>query len=240
MQIRDLSDTTCGFSLTGPKSREVLERLTHEDVSHQALPFMGCRTMDVGLIRAKVGRLSVGGELGFEINCNALEHIELRNLLLAAGAESEIREYGFYAMNSLRLEKSFGIWNAEFMQAYTPGMTGMDRWIDWSKPDFMGRAAALKEKDQNTAPQRLVTLEVDADNADASGYEPIWQNGKRVGFVTSGGYGHTVGKSLAMALIEPDLAEPGVELTTHIVGVERGARVIPPSPHDPSGSRMRM
>lgn len=240
VQIRDLSDTTCGFSLTGPKSRDVLERLTHEDVSHDALPFMGCRIMDIGLIRAKVGRLSVGGELGYEINCNALEHIELRNLLRAAGAESGIREYGFYAMNSLRLEKSFGIWNAEFMQAYTPGMTGMDRWIDWSKSDFMGREAALKEKDQNTAAQRLVTLEVDADNADASGYEPVWQDGKRVGFVTSGGYGHTVGKSLAMALIDPGLTDPGVELTTHIVGVERGARVIPPSPHDPSGSRMRM
>ena len=237
--VRDISDTIVGFSLSGPNSRRVLESLTHQDVSHGALPFMGCTTMDVGLIRARVGRLSVAGELGYEINCHASEHITLREMLLAAGAEHGIREYGYYALNSLRLEKSFGIWSAEFMQNYTPGMTGLDRWIDFNKDDFIGREAALAEKQQNTAPQRLVTLEIDADGADASGYEPVWQNDRRVGFITSGGYGHWVGKSLAMALVEPRLIEPGTELSCHVVGQERAALVIAPSPHDPQGQRMR-
>jgi dimethylglycine dehydrogenase len=239
VRIRDISDATCGFSLSGPNSRKVLEKLTHQDVSPAAMPFMGCTTLDLGLIRAKVGRLSVTGELGYEIHCHALEHISLREMLLEAGADQGMREFGFYAMNSLRLEKSFGIWNAEFMQDRTPGMTGMDRWIAWNKGDFVGREAALKEKEGNTAPQRLVTLEVDADGADASGYEPVWQNGSRVGYVTSGGFGHTVGKSLAMALVPPDQVEPGTELSVHVVGVERGARVIPPSPYDPAGEAMR-
>ncbi len=239
VQVRDISDATCGFSLSGPNSRKVLEKLTHQDVGNEAFPIFGCRTLDVGLIRAKVARMSVTGELGYEINCGALEHIALREMLLEAGAEFGIREFGFYAMNSLRLEKSFGIWNAEFMQDRTPGMTGMDRWIAWDKGDFHGKDAARQEKDGNTAPLRLVTLEVDSDGADASGYEPIWKDGKRVGYVTSGGYGHTVGKSLAMALLEPDYLALGTELSVHIVGVERTARVIPASPHDPQGACMR-
>ena len=200
---------------------------------------MGCASLDIGLIRAKVGRLSVAGELGYEINCSAAEHITLREMLLEAGAEYGLREYGYYALNSLRLEKSFGIWSAEFTQGYTPGMTGMDRWIAFDKGDFVGREAALGERDNGAAPHKLVTLEVDAEDADASGFEPVWKDGKRVGFITSGGYGHTVQMSLAMALLDPSLTEPGTELTTHVVGVERAARVIEPSPHDPKGARMR-
>jgi dimethylglycine dehydrogenase len=237
--VRDISDAMVGFSLSGPNARKVLEKLTHQDVGDAALPFMGCTEMDVGLIRTRVGRLSVTGELGYEINCAAAEHITLREILLEAGAGLGMREYGYYALNSLRLEKSFGIWSKEFTQGYTPGMTGMDRWIDFSKADFIGKAAAQEERDRNTAPQRLVTLEVASPDADASGYEPVWKDGKRIGFVTSGGYGHTVRKSLAMALVAPELAEPGTRLKTHIVGVERDAVVIEPSPHDPSGSRMR-
>ena len=238
VSVRDIGDEIVGFSLAGPKSREVIEKLTDRDVS--ALPFMGCGHFDIGLIRAKVGRLSVAGELGYEIHCHASEHIALRRELLVAGADFGIREYGYNALLSLRLEKSFGIWSAEFTQGYTPGMTGMDRWIDWNKDTFIGREAALAERNGNGPPQVLVTLEVDADDADASGYEPIWSGEKRVGFVTSGGYGHTVGKSLAMALVDRDHAAEGSELSVHIVGMERAARVIPPSPYDPAGKVMRV
>ena len=239
ISVLDISDATVGFGLSGPRSRDVLAKLTHQDVSNEALPFMGCAALDVGLVRAKVGRLSVAGELGYEINVSAAEHIVLREMLLDAGRDLGIREWGFYAMNSLRLEKSFGIWSCEFTQGYTPGMTGMDRWIAWNKGEFNGRGAALAEREKNTAPQRLVTLEVDALDADASGYEPVWKDGRRVGFVTSGGYGHHVGKSLAMALVDVEHAQTGEELHTHVVGVERGARIIESSPYDPGGAAMR-
>ena len=239
VSVRDISDATVGFALSGPRSRDVLAKLTHQDISNEALPFMGCATLDVGLVRARVGRLSVAGELGYEINVSAAEHIVLRRMLLEAGRDLGLREYGFYAMNSLRLEKSFGIWSCEFTQGYTPGMTGMDRWIAWNKGEFTGREAALAEREKNTAPQKLVTLEVDALDADASGYEPVWKDGRRVGFITSGGYGHHAGKSLAMALIDVEHAQTGEELHTHVVGVERGARIIASSPYDPSGAAMR-
>lgn len=195
--------------------------------------------MDVGMIRAKVGRLSVCGELGYEIHCHAIEHIALRKMLLAAGAKFGMQEIGFNALLSLRMEKSFGIWSAEFTQGYTAGMTGMDRWIDWQKDDFIGRDAAIQERDKGGAEQCLVTLEVDAVDADAGGYEPIWQGDERVGFVTSGAYGHSLQKSLAMGLVKRDLANPGTELSVHIVGVERPCRVIAASPYDPQGKAMR-
>ena len=238
VSVRDISDGVVGFSLSGPQSRALLELVTHEDVSDEAMPFMNCRELDVGLIRARVGRISVAGELGYEIHCSAAEHVLLRRLLVEAGAEVEAIEYGYNALLSLRMEKSFGIWSAEYRQEYTPGMTGLDRWIDWSK-DFIGAEAARKENELDTSPRKLVTLEVDATDADASSYQPVWRDGSRVGYITSGEYGHTVGKSLAMALIDREHTEVGTELTVHVVGQERGARIIPPSPHDPTGSAMR-
>ncbi|WP_299298480.1 FAD-dependent oxidoreductase [uncultured Tateyamaria sp.] len=234
--VRDLGDEMAGFSLSGPKSKAVIEKLTDGSVGD--LPFMGCGDFDIGMLRCKVGRLSVTGEMGYEIHCRMGDHITLRKTLLAAGADEGMIEYGFNALLSLRLEKSFGIWSAEFTQGYTPGMTGMDRWIDWDKT-FVGKDAALAERDGNGPAQLQVTLEVDADGADASGYEPIWKDGEKVGFVTSGGYGHTVGKSLAMALVNADCAGEGSALTVHIVGVERDARVVAASPYDPAGKAMR-
>ena len=239
VSVRDISDGVVGFSLSGPKSRELLERVTRSDVSSEAFRFMSCREMDIGMIRAKVGRISVTGELGYEIHCSAAEHVVLRRTLLAAGAELGAVEVGYNALLSLRLEKSFGIWSAEFRQDYTAAMTGMDRWIDWSKADFVGADAARKEREEANPSHRLVTIEVDTTDADASGYEPIFSGDTLVGFVTSGGYGHTIQKSLAMALIEPENAGEGTELTTYIVGVESPARVIADSPYDPTGSAMR-
>ena len=236
VNLRDLGEEMVGFSLSGPKSRGVIKKLTDAPVGD--LPFMGCGDFDIGMIRARVGRLSVAGELGYEIHCRMGDHITLRRALLNAGADEGIREYGFNAMLSLRLEKSFGIWSAEFTQGYTSGMTGMDRWIDWDK-DFVGKTAAMAERDGNGPDQVQVTLEIDAKDADASGYEPIWSDNKQVGFVTSGGYGHTVQKSLAMALVDQGQSALGTELSVHVVGVERPARVIAAAPYDPAGQAMR-
>jgi dimethylglycine dehydrogenase len=239
VEVRDISDAVVGFAIAGPRSRDLLARVTTGDVSNDAFPLMACRPMDVGMARARVGRLSVVGELGFEINCAAADHRALRAALLEAGTDLGVREFGFNAMMSMRLEKSFGVWSKEFRQQYTPRMTGLDRWIDWRKPDFIGREVALAERDGPDPALVLATLEVDALDADPSGYEPVWSGGRRVGYVTSGGYGHCVDRSLAMALLEPGLATPGTEITVHVVGVERGARVIDPSPYDPVGRAMR-
>ena len=237
VHVRDLGEEFCGFAVTGPNSRKVVEKLADGDIA--SLPFMGCGTFDIGLVQTRVGRMSVAGELGYELNCRFGDHIKLRRLLLESGAEFGITEYGFNAMQSMRLEKSFGIWSAEFTQLYTPGETGMDRWIAWDKGDFIGKAAAIAERDGNGPARKLVTLEVDTEDADAGGYDPVWSDGELVGFVTSGGYGHTLGKSLAMALVQTDVAKVGQSLSVHVVGKERAARVMAPSPYDSQGSVMR-
>ncbi len=234
--VRDISDAVSGFGLSGPKAREILAACAEGDLSDAALPFMTCREMDVGLVRTRVARLSIAGELGYEINCTASELPTLRETLLAVGAAHGLKEIGYYAVNALRLEKSFGIWSREFTQGYTPAMTGLDRWIPKTKSGFVGCAAFRAAP----APEQLLaTLEVEALDADAGGFEPLYLGEEQVGFITSGGYGHWVGKSLALALVVPEAATVGTELTTFIVGERRRARVIPASPHDPAGARMR-
>ena len=236
--VADVSDAQTGFLLTGPRAREILARATHQDVSRAAFAFMACREFDVGLTKARVARLSIAGELGYEINAPALEHATLRQTLRAAGHDLGLVEIGYNALNSLRLEKSFGIWSREFTQGYDPATTGLARWIDYDKPSFVGRDAALKAREAAPALAQ-VTLEIDVADADASGFEPVWLSGRKAGFVTSGGYGHYVGKSLAMALVDQQASAVGTALTVHVVGVERPARVIAPSPYDPSAARMR-
>ncbi len=234
VMVQDISDHAAGFSVSGPNARKVLQKLTDTDLS--GLSMMSCKTVDLGLFRVNLARLSLSGELAYEINCLSCEHAPLRQALLWAGAGLGLREIGFNAMLSLRLEKSIGIWNAEYTQGYTPAMTQLDRWIDWQKDDFIGKGAAAASR----PPDRILTmLDVAADNADCAGFEPVWKDGSLVGITTSGGYGHRLTRSFALALVDRGHARPGTELIVHVMGEERPARVIEMSPYDPSGTRMR-
>jgi dimethylglycine dehydrogenase len=236
--IENLSESWLGFSLSGPRSREILARLTRDDVSDAALPFLGCRELDVGHARAWVARLSLTGELGYEINVPALEQRALWVALLEAGAEFGLRPIGMRAQDSLRLEKGYGVWSLEFTASHTPAMCGLDRYVAFDKGDFVGRDAALKARD--AAPtERLVLLALEAGDADVTGYEPVQHAGRRVGYVTSGAYGHHVGQSLALAYVDPAIAEEQVPLTVTVVGEPRRAQILPRAPYDPEGRRLR-
>jgi dimethylglycine dehydrogenase len=149
-----------------------------------------------------------------------------------------VTNLGYNAVNALRVEKSYGIWSREFAWSYTPGMSGLDRYVAFDKSDFIGREALLRERDEGTA-QRLVTLTVLAKDADANPFEPVWDGERRVGFVTSGAYGHTVGESLALAYVDRAFAEPGTLLEVHVVGERRPATVVADSPYDPLGQVQR-
>ena len=236
--IRNVSEEWLGFSLSGPRAREILAALAEEDVSDAALPFMSCRTMNVGMLRAEVARLSLTGERGYEINVPASQQRALWSALCAAGAPFGLRQIGSRALDSLRFEKGYGIWSTEYAQSYTPGMSGLDRFIAFDKPDFVGRSAALRERETGPA-QRLVLMAIDTIDADAFGFEPVWVGGQRVGFVTSGGYGHHTGLSLALGYVDRPVIESNAALTVHIVGEERPARILPVLPYDPAGARLR-
>jgi dimethylglycine dehydrogenase len=237
--LADISDQVTGLALMGPDARALLARLTDVDLANATFPFMHCREMGVSLARARVARLSVSGELGYEINIAASEQRSLYEAVLAAGRDLGLKQVGYRALDSLRIEKSFGIWSREFTWTSTPRMSGLDRFVAFDKGEFIGREAACAERDGPPLPRLLATLEIDAANADASGFEPVWLDGHLVGQVTSGAFGHCCGKSLALAWLDSALVTPGQPLDIDVVGIRRRARVIAPSPVDPAGERMR-
>jgi dimethylglycine dehydrogenase len=238
VRLRNITSEWMGFSISGPKSRKLLGALSREDVSHTGFPFMTCRFMDVGTTSALVGRLSLTGELGYEITVPASQQRSLLGQLREAGVEFGLGLVGDRAIDSLRLEKAYGIWSAEFTQAHTPAMSGLDRFVAYDKPDFVGRDAALR--DRETSPtQRLSLLAIDADGADASGDEGVWLDGRRVGYITSGSYGHHVGLSLALAYVDSAVVTDNPELTVDVVGQARTARILPEAPYDPQGVKLR-
>jgi dimethylglycine dehydrogenase len=236
--IENLSERWLGFSLSGPRSREILARLTRADVSDASLPFLGCRPLDIGLTQAVVARLSLTGELGYEINVPASQQRALWAALLEHGAPLGMKPIGTRAQDSLRLEKGYGVWSLEFAQSYTPAMSGLDRFIAFDKGEFIGRDAALAERAAGPS-QRLVLLAIDALDADVTGYEPVSAGTRQVGFVTSGAYGHHVKQSLALAYVDRSIAEKPVPLTVPVVGEPRAARILPDPPYDPKGLKPR-
>jgi dimethylglycine dehydrogenase len=236
--IENLSESWLGFSLSGPRSREILARLTREDVSDASLPFLGCRTIDIGLTRAVVARLSLTGELGYEINVPALQQRALWSALIEAGTDFGMRPIGMRAQDSLRLEKGYGIWSFEFSASNTPAQSGLDRFVAFDKGDFVGRDAVLAERETGPT-ERLVLLEVDSPTADCTGYEPVYCEGERVGYVTSGAYGHHVKASLALAYVRRDIADQPRPLSVDVIGDPRPARILRASPYDAPGRLLR-
>jgi len=236
--IRALRTEMLGLGIAGPRSRELLARVCREDVSKAALPFLSFRSLDVAMVPARVGRISFTGELGYEIWVPADGQLALHDALTSAGADLGLVHFGARALNSLRLEKSFGNWAREYRPIYTPAEAGLDRFVDVSKADFVGREAVLRDRAQIPS-RRLVTFVVDAGEADAIGDEPVWHDGQVVGWITSGGYGHCVGKSIALGYVPAPVAgaERGFEI--EILGERRPATVAREPLFDPAGERMR-
>jgi dimethylglycine dehydrogenase len=233
-----VSTERLGFALAGPRSRELLARVANENVAAEALPFFGIRRIDIGCAPALVARVSFTGELGFEIYVDAAYELAVYDALVQAGEDLGLVHFGGRALNSLRLEKGFGAWLREYTPDYTPRQAGLERFIDFEKSDFVGRDAALQQRDQEPS-HRLVTLVVDATDADAQGDEPVLAGDRVVGFVTSGGYGHTVDASIALAYVEPAHSTAGAKLGVMILGDLRPARLSHEPLCDPSGARMR-
>ena len=227
-----------GLSVAGPRSRTLLQSLTRTDLSTAAFPFLTFRAIDIGMVPALVGRISFTGELGYEIWVTSEYQRALYDLLIAAGRSLGLRLFGGRALNTMRIEKSFGTWAREYRPIYGPHEAGLGRFVDFGKGDFVGRGAALEEKESGGA-LRLVTFSVDAQDADASGDEPIWHEGRVVGWVTSGAYGHRVQRSLALGYIPAGLASATEGFEIEIVGERRRARRESAAPLDPGGSRMR-
>jgi dimethylglycine dehydrogenase len=236
--IRPLRDELVGFSLAGPRARALLERLADRDVSNAAFPFLSFRELELGMVPAKVGRITFTGDLGYEIWVSVDYQRALYDHILRAGGEFDLCRFGARALHSLRLEKSFGTWAREFRPIYGPFEAGLGRFVDLRKNDFIGRDAALKEKETG-AGRRLVSFAIEANGADAVGDEPVWHSGKVIGWITSGGYAHHLRRSLALGYIPAALAEESAGFEVEILGERRPAELALAPAFDPQGRRMR-
>ena len=239
VSLRALKLELVGLSIAGPKARDVLQSLTHLDVSDAVFSFMDIRRMDLGMAPAIVGRVSYTGDLGYEIWMKPEYQRYLFELLMEKGAASGIRLFGLRALNALRVEKSFGSWAREYRPLYGPVEAGLARFVATGKDaDFIGKAAAVKEKADGGA-LRLRTFLLDARDADVIGDEPIYLDGVVRGWVTSGGYAHASGVSVAMGYVPKEIADRGDGWSIELLGEILPARLQPHPLFDSNGQRMR-
>ncbi|CAN5457169.1 FAD-dependent oxidoreductase [soil metagenome] len=225
--------------LAGPRSRDLLAKLTDADLSNAAFPWLSGQVIDIGVARVTALRVNFVGELGWEIH----HPIEMQNYifdkLFEAGAEFDLKPFGIRAMDSMRLEKSYKLIPRELSIEYAALESGLDRFVNFKKGDFLGRAALEAWREKGFA-NKAVTLEVHGvTDTDARGSEPLYVGEELVGRATSGGFGWRVSKSLALAMLRPDLAVPGTEVEIILLGERYKATVIADSPFDPENNALK-
>ena len=226
--------------LAGPKSRDVLQKLTDTDLSNHNFKWLSGKSINVGYAQAEALRVNFVGELGWELH----HPIEMQNYifdeLMRVGSEFNIKPFGIRAMDSMRIEKSYRLIPREMSIEYSALESGLDRFVKLDKAcDFVGKAglSAWQKKGFNNT---FVTLEVhDITDADARGSEGIYKNGKLIGRATSGGFGFRVNKSLALGMVLSNYAIEGAELEIEILGQRHRATVIPESAFDAENLALR-
>ncbi len=240
VRLRRLDLSLVGLSIAGPRARELLQRLTDEDVSNAAFRFLDHRSMDIANVPTMINRVTYTGDLGYEIWVAPEYQRRLYAAIMEAGADLGIVNFGMRALLCLRLEKNFPTWYRELRPIYGVFEGGLERFVDLAKPDFIGKEAALRDH-AGADTLRRVSFVVDATDADVLGDEPIWHGGKVIGWVTSGGYGHYVERSLAQGYVPKTLAGETAAgaFEIEILGERRKATIIVAPLFDPEGARMR-
>lgn len=236
--VRPLTAELTGLSVAGPNSRALLQRASDIDLSNSAMPFMSFRELALANIPVKLGRLTFTGDLGYEIWCRSDYLLSLHDLLTQAGKEFHLKPFGGRALLSLRLEKNWGIWAREYRPIYGPIEAGLERFVDLRKNAFVGRDAVLREKETG-GKLRLLAFTVETRDVDVIGDEPISHKGEVVGWVTSGGYAHTVKKSVALGYVPKELAGEDTGFEIEIIGKRHAVRPQREPLFDPAGLRMR-
>jgi len=239
VRLENRSAAYAGLQIAGPNARTLLERVTDQDVGGNAMPFLTGHEIELGgAPRTIAVRVSYTGELGYELYCPAGYQRGLFDLLRDEGTDLNLRLAGSRALMSLRLEKSFPGWGLELGSDYSAFEPGLGRFVKLDKDDFIGKAASLALVEKGPA-EHIATFVVDAGDADAFGGEAVYRNGELAGYITSGGYGHCAGESLAMGYVRAELYEPGAEYELDILGEQRPAILTPTARIDPDGLRMR-
>ncbi len=230
--LEDRSGERDTLIVTGPKARDLFAGIGEADWS---LPWLSHQTGRVAGRECQLLRVSFAGELGWEVHALHEDMPVIYEAVLAAGAVP----FGMFALNSLRVEKGYRAWKGDLSTDYTLLEGGLERFIRWDKPEFVGKAALLAEK-QRGARKRFVTLLVDAGECDAPYMSTLWHDGAVVGETTSGAWGYRVGASVALGMLKAELAVPGTAVEVEIYGERFGAVVQADKPlWDPANERLR-
>ena len=238
VQIKSLTNDQTILVLAGPKARDVLQAVSRGDWSKEAFPWLSVREGFIGFAPATILGVSFSGELAYEIHVPNASLYAAYLALREAGKEHEMNLFGARAVDSMRLEKGFMHWKADLLTEYDPFETSLDRFVKMDKSDFVGKEALMKRQADGLR-KKLVTLQIDATHAPAHAGESLMLDGKVVGTISSGDWGHRVGMNLAYAFVEPALAEKGSTMHLDLLGDLIAAEVVSPSPYDPSYARMR-
>jgi len=241
VNLRNITSARGCFVLAGPRTRDLLAKLTDAKLDNASFPWLTSQIIEVGLAPDVYAlRVNFVGALGWELHFPIEYAHHLFDAIFAAGAEYGIGMVGMRAMESLRLEKSYRMWGSDMTRDYTPFECSLDRFVRMNKGPFIGREA-LEKQQARGVPNRFITLEVHGVvDADPLGNEPIFDTrGQMIGRATSGYYGHFLKKSLAIGYVKPDYAAPGTALEVEILGERRKATVLVESPYDPDNNDLR-
>ena len=237
MNYQNESDEYHGLAISGPKSRELISRISKENFSNKDFKFRDTRETFVGGVPVIVNRISFTGELGYEIYTAPQFQLKLFEEIENNGKDLGLKVFGGKALMSMRLEKNWGTWTLDYRPDFTAAESGLDFFINFNK-NFLGKEAILNEK-QNGPKKKLVTMIIDTKDIDVSGDEAILKNGKCIGYITSGGYSHHVKKSMAMGYVPLNLSKNNDELEIEINGNFYKATIKSEPLYDPEGKRMR-
>ena len=239
VSIEDVGSAYACIGLWGPKARTILEKVTTDDVSNSSFPYMASRRISVGEVPVIASRVTYVGELGWEFYCPMEYGLRLWDTLWEAGEPEGIIAGGYKAIESLRLEKGYRYWSAEISPDYTPYEAGLGFAVKLDKSDFIGREALLKQKGEGLK-RKLCCLTLSDNRVVALGKEPLrTQDGRIVGWVSSGGYGYSVGQSIVYAYLPIECAKEGTQLEIEFFGEQVGATVVKSPLWDPKGERIR-
>lgn len=238
VSIRSLTNEWTILVLAGPKARDVLSEVSRGDWSKEALPWLSVRRAFVGFAQAVIMSVSFSGELAYEIHVPNNQLYAAYLALRKAGEAHGMKLFGSHAVDSMRMEKGYRHWKADLITEFNPLESGLDRFVKMDKPDFVGKAALEKQIERGMR-QRFVHLVLDCDHAPAQGGDSVVVDGKCVGTITSGDWGHRTGKNIAMGFVNPELAEVGTELGVEVIGQTVTATVVEPDLYDPKNARIR-
>lgn len=226
------------LTVFGPNSRDLLARLTRSDLSNTAFPYFTAQNIGIAYCQVRALRINYVGELGWELHHPIEYQRGLYQAIIEAGQDFGLADCGMRAVNSMRLEKGY-LGTAELTCEDNPMEAGLASFVRLDKSEFVGQKSLIKLSKAASPTKKNACLKIEEGEAEAFGDEPVFSGDELVGRVTSGGYGHRIGASLALAYLRPDFAHPGTIVGVDILGARRGAVVVGSPAYDPQNLRIR-